>query len=276
MGGAARIAAFEAALRADLDRALVDWPARLAEATRYMLGTGGKRVRPQLAQLGALAVGGQAAQAMPFALAVEYVHTYSLVHDDLPAMDDDDLRRGQPSCHRAFDEATAILVGDALLTLAFEVLARGPGEASLQLALSLRLARAAGGAGMVGGQVLDLGGDLRDLAALEAMQRAKTGAIIEAALVGGAEAAGATAAQRAMLSRCGAQIGLLFQITDDLLDEAQDAERQSNSYLHHLPKTEVRALAERTAQSAHAAIEALGPAADDLRALITQLAVRSQ
>src|SRR4051812_7121708 len=160
-------------------------PARLAEAMRYSVLAGGKRLRPVLALMAAEACGADPVVALPSACALEMVHTYSLVHDDLPAMDDDDLRRGRPTCHKAFDEATAILAGDALLTLAFEVVARDvrPAEAA---AASVRvLAEAAGPAGMVGGQMADLLAEGRDdatLAALEAIHRRKTGALLRASL----------------------------------------------------------------------------------------------
>ncbi|HVS18477.1 MAG TPA: polyprenyl synthetase family protein, partial [Planctomycetota bacterium] len=127
------------------------WPAALAEAARYALLGGGKRLRPTLARLACAACGGSDADALPSAVALEMVHTYSLVHDDLPCMDDDDLRRGRPTCHVVYGEALAVLVGDALQTAAFEVLAEGADARAVAV-----LARAAGGAGMVGGQVLDM------------------------------------------------------------------------------------------------------------------------
>jgi geranylgeranyl pyrophosphate synthase len=268
------VARFEAALGEHADT-WFHWPERLREASRYVLSTGGKRVRPLLALLGAEAVGGAPDLALPFAVAVELVHTYSLVHDDLPAMDDDAVRRGQPTCHVAYDEATAILVGDGLLTAAFEVLAHAQLPAARALRLVGLLAAAAGGAGMVGGQVLDIGGGLSSLAELEAMQRGKTGALIQAAVLGGAFSAGASEVEGAALSAYGAAVGLLFQITDDLLDAEQDAERDSNSYLHHLALPEVKALAEATAAEALGALASLGSAADGLRLLVAQLTHRT-
>jgi geranylgeranyl pyrophosphate synthase len=282
---------FEAALAA---RATwPTWPARLAEACRYALGTGGKRVRPLLTLLSAEAVldapldGGEvglwpapthADAALCFAVAVELVHTYSLVHDDLPAMDDDDERRGRPTCHRAFDEATAILAGDALLTEAFAALSEVPSPAAL--AMVRTLAAAAGGAGMVGGQVDDIAGGLDTLARLQSMQAAKTGALIAAAVDGGALAAGASASPRAALARYGAAVGRLFQVTDDLLDRAQDLHAdgrpKGNSYLHFLPEPEVLSLRDALVAEALAALADLGPSADPLRGLAVNLQHRER
>jgi geranylgeranyl diphosphate synthase type II len=169
-------------------------PARLAEAMRYSVLAGGKRLRPALALMAAEASGADPAVALPAACALELVHTYSLIHDDLPAMDDDDLRRGRPSCHTAFDEATAILAGDALLTLAFEVVARHTEPAAAAAACVRALAEGAGPAGMVGGQMADLLAEGRTdgtVAALEAIHRRKTGALLRAALRLGGLSAGA-------------------------------------------------------------------------------------
>jgi farnesyl diphosphate synthase len=196
-------------------------PARLQEALRYALLGGGKRLRPALVRLTCLELGGSEAAAARPAVALELVHTYSLVHDDLPAMDDDALRRGRPTVHVAFDEPTAILVGDALLTLAFEVLsadARGR-------ELSHVLARAAGARGMVGGQVLDLSLSLAAGAGAEelaGMHRRKTAALFAAACELGAIAAGREG-ERAPCAAFGEAVGLLFQAVDDLLDATGDA-----------------------------------------------------
>jgi len=214
----------EAALASVLPAAS-ERPSRLHEAMRYALLGGGKRLRPALVRLLCTELGGSEAAALQPALAIELVHTYSLVHDDLPAMDDDTLRRGRPTVHVAFDEATAILVGDALLTLAFECLAGESGERAG--ALAGVLARAAGSQGMVGGQVLDLaleaGGAADDLDALEDMHRRKTAALFEAAAEMGAIAAGRDAATRASAAAFGRALGLLFQAVDDLLDVLSDA-----------------------------------------------------
>ena len=206
-------------------------PARLKQAMDYSLLAGGKRLRPVLVLAAAEAVGGQAVQVLPTACAFECLHTYSLIHDDLPAMDDDDLRRGRPTCHKAFDEATAILAGDGLLTLAFELVADNAGvkgvkpEAVVQA--SLILARAAGGEGMVGGQMADLLGEGRKLsvAGLKAIHAGKTGALITGALEAGAVLAGAKPAQRAALAAYGAHVGLAFQVADDILNVEGDAKK---------------------------------------------------
>jgi len=195
-------------------------PARLHEALVYSLLAPGKRLRPMLVLMACEACGCDRQTAMPAALAVEMVHTYSLVHDDLPAMDDDDIRRGQATCHVKFDEATAILVGDALLTRAFEILARDLQPPPVAARCCVELAQAAGAAGMVGGQADDLAFEFQggELSELEAIHRRKTGAMIRVSLRLGALAAQAAPAQLAALNQYGEKLGLAFQITDDLLD----------------------------------------------------------
>jgi geranylgeranyl diphosphate synthase type II len=200
-------------------------PSRLTQAMRYSLMGGGKRLRPVLALMAAEACGADPVVALPGACALEMIHTYSLVHDDLPAMDDDDLRRGRPTCHKAFDEATAILAGDGLLTLAFEIVARDVTPAEAAAASVRLLAEAAGPAGMVGGQMADLQAQGRTDGTphlLEAIHRRKTGALLRAALGLGGIAAGADAAQRQALDTYGRAVGLAFQIVDDLLDVQGD------------------------------------------------------
>jgi geranylgeranyl diphosphate synthase type II len=201
-------------------------PDRLREAIRYSLLAPGKRLRPLLVLLGAEACGGATNSSLPAACAVEMIHAYSLVHDDLPAMDDDDLRRGRPTCHRAFDEATAILVGDALLTLAFEVLSRDVRPGALAAQCCAVLAQAAGATQLVGGQADDLAEQFSDggVESLEAIHRRKTGALFLAALELGALTAGADQARLAALRQFGRALGLAFQITDDLLDVRGNAE----------------------------------------------------
>ena len=201
---------------------------RLYAAMRYSVINGGKRVRPLLVYAACDALGGDLAQADGAACAVELIHAYSLVHDDLPAMDDDALRRGQPTTHIAFDEACAILAGDALQSLAFDVLSGdtgNPADATLRLRMLTALSRAAGPAGMVGGQAIDLGavGIKLDQPALERMHRHKTGALIEASVVLGALASGqATAAQLSAVQQYAQAIGLAFQVQDDILDVESD------------------------------------------------------
>lgn len=203
-------------------------PARLLAAMRHGVLNGGKRLRPFLVLESAGLLGASPEAAMPAACALECVHCYSLVHDDLPAMDDDDLRRGQPTVHRAFDEATAILAGDALLTLAFDLMTRdAAGELSdrQRLDLTAGLARAAGLGGMVGGQALDLEAETTtpDEAGIIRLQAMKTGALIRFACEAGAIAAGATGYDRERLAEFGAAIGLAFQLADDLLDVTASA-----------------------------------------------------
>lgn len=199
---------------------------RLFEAMRYSVTIGGKRVRPLLAYAACEALGGSRQQADVAAAAVELIHAYSLIHDDLPAMDDDDLRRGQPTCHRAFDEASAILAGDGLQALAFDWLSRlGDYPDSIRLQMIQRLAQAAGPLGMVGGQAIDLGavGEKIDLDTLENMHRHKTGALIRASVQLGALASGqASPAQLQALSDYAEAIGLAFQVQDDILDIESD------------------------------------------------------
>ncbi|MCA9103735.1 MAG: polyprenyl synthetase family protein [Planctomycetales bacterium] len=214
----------ETALSVELDRLAGACPERLLAAMRHSLMSGGKRLRPLLVLLAADACEGSLTEAMPAAVAVELVHTYSLIHDDLPAMDDDDMRRGRPACHIAFDEATAILAGDALLTLAFEVVGRSVKPAGRAAACCVVLAEAAGPLGMVAGQVDDLAaeGHAGTIEDLEAIHRRKTGALLTAALRLGAVSAGASDKQLAALVQFGAYLGLAFQIKDDLLDVAGD------------------------------------------------------
>ncbi|MGV8843933.1 MAG: (2E,6E)-farnesyl diphosphate synthase [Pseudomonas sp.] len=219
--------------------------ARLYQAMRYSVVDGGKRVRPLLVYGACEALDGDPAQANGAACAVELIHAYSLVHDDLPAMDDDDLRRGQPSTHKAFDEACAILAGDGLQSLAFEVLSDvryTPQTAELRLQMVASLARAAGPAGMVGGQAIDLGsvGITLDQAALEIMHRHKTGALIEASVRLGALASG-RADERALhaLHTYAQAIGLAFQVQDDILDIESDTatlgKTQGKDQAHNKP-----------------------------------------
>ncbi len=233
----------EERLRASLERG-PDCPDRLREAMAYSLLGGGKRLRSLLVLMACEACGGDVEAALPAACAIEMVHTYSLIHDDLPAMDDDDLRRGQPTSHRRFDEGTAILAGDALLTLAFEILAAELRPPAVAAACCADLAAAAGPCGMVGGQMDDLqgsgirgqgseggdqgGGDnsqlstldsqLPTLDRLESVHRRKTGRLLCSALTMGGRIAGADDQTRGSLTTYGESIGLAFQIVDDLLD----------------------------------------------------------
>lgn len=201
-------------------------PPRLLAAMRHGVLNGGKRLRPFLVIETASLFGGSQQAALRVAAALECVHCYSLVHDDLPAMDDDDLRRGQPTVHIAYDEATAVLAGDALLTLAFDILSDDDTmmPADMRIQLVRRLSRAAGIGGMVGGQALDLAAanDAPDEAGIMLMQAMKTGALLRFACEAGAIAAGAGEEDVARMSRFGEIIGLAFQLADDLLDVTSD------------------------------------------------------
>jgi geranylgeranyl diphosphate synthase type II len=259
-------------------------PARLLEAMRYSLLAPGKRLRPLLAILACEACGGRDRDALPACAAVEMVHAYSLIHDDLPAMDDDDLRRGRPTCHKQFDEATAILAGDALLTLAFEVLGHGyPADTAIECIRVL--AREAGMAGMVGGQADDLAWEKEagpcHLEELESLHARKTGALIGASLRLGVVSAGETAWKSRLPSSLhleqlfetyGRCLGLAFQITDDLLDVEgtaanlgkrvqKDAGRGKLTYPGLLGIAESRRRAERLCHEACEVLSPLGPAA---------------
>lgn len=225
------MAAQQKAVEAALDR----WvpaeganPETIHRAMRYSLFAGGKRIRPLLAIAAAEAVSDASAGIESAACALEMVHTYSLIHDDLPALDNDDLRRGRPTCHKVFGEAMAILAGDALLTLAFEVLSKLDGvSAERRIDMVRELATAAGTVGgMIGGQVNDLEGEGKFPTAelLESIHRAKTGALLRASVRVGAIYAGADAAQLAALTKFGEHVGLAFQIVDDILDVEQSSE----------------------------------------------------
>ena len=202
-------------------------PERLLAAMRHGVLNGGKRMRPALVAESAALFGANGDAALRVAAALECVHCYSLIHDDLPAMDNDDVRRGQPTVHRKFDEATAILAGDSLLTYAFDILAAPETRLpdATKLALTLALARASGIGGMAGGQALDLEAESRDLAENEItrLQAMKTGALIRFACEAGALAAGASDDDRARLVRFGEIVGLAFQLRDDLLDLTADS-----------------------------------------------------
>jgi geranylgeranyl diphosphate synthase type II len=244
-------------------------PARLGQAIRYSLLGPGKRLRPQLVLLAAEACGSSVQVALPAACAVEMVHAYSLIHDDLPAMDDDDLRRGRPSCHVQFDEATAILAGDALQARAFEIVAREIRPAEVAAACCAELARAAGAAGMVGGQADDLGAEQAGggIAELESIHRRKTGAMLAVSLRLGALVASASRCDFDGLEAYGTKLGLAFQIVDDLLDlqgdeaqlgkrTGQDADRGKLTFPRLLGAPESRRRAERLVDEA---CQALGP-----------------
>ena len=267
---------------------------RLRDAMRYSLFNGGKRVRPILVYASGLAVGGalspaQQASLDTIACALECIHAYSLVHDDLPAMDDDDLRRGKPTCHIAFDEATAILAGDALQTLAFELLSETPHlDDACKITLLQQLTRASGVRGMVLGQAIDLAAvnHQLDLTQLETMHRHKTGALISASVAMGAIACGADEPRLHALDTYAAAIGLAFQVQDDILDvitdtatlgkqQGADIARNKPTYVSLLGLDNARAKARELHQQALAALTEFDQRAEPLRALSAYIIERS-
>lgn len=261
----------------------------LYEAARYSLLDGGKRLRPQLALAAAEAFGAPKERALDPACALEMVHTYSLIHDDLPCMDNDDLRRGKPTLHRAFGEAQAVLAGDFLLTRAFEVLAEAPDLTEGQrLRLIRRLAQSAGGEGMIGGQLLDLQAEKEKSveANVELIHRKKTGAMITASLLFGGIVADAPAAEMRLLETLGGKIGLAFQIIDDILDVTADPEQlgktaasdisnNKTTYVSTLGLEKARRKAEQLHGSAKELLATLPGNSAPLMAVAEKLAARS-
>jgi geranylgeranyl diphosphate synthase type II len=257
---------------------------------RHLIFPGGKRLRPALAFAAAEGCGRDGDLALPVAAAVEMIHTYSLIHDDLPAMDDDDLRRGRPTSHKVFGEALAILAGDALLTQAFEVLASAEAiDPARRIEIVREIAAAGGANGLVGGQVADLEGEGRELALpdLEFIHTRKTGALILASVRAGALAAGGDAGQIAALTEYARRVGLGFQIVDDLLDVEGDPAatgkgtgRDSSHRKATFPAVfGVEASRRRAAEvldEAIAAIAGLGPEAEPLRSLARFVGSRSR
>lgn len=252
--------------RAQVDsalRALVErWaaPLPLGDAMAYATLSGGKRVRPAMTVAACEAAGGAPSAAMPYALALELIHTYSLVHDDLPSMDDDDERRGKPTVHVAFDVATAILTGDAILTEAFRVAAAEPGAPDSTRARGVaRVAEAAGHLGMVGGQMRDIGGRPLSRDELRLMHAEKTGALFVAACDLGALAAGASAETASALHTYGLAVGRAFQVSDDLLDvvEAGGQVDDHEARVNFAIRFGLEAAREQTAQDVASALEAL-------------------
>jgi geranylgeranyl diphosphate synthase type II len=255
----------------------------LGEAIRYSLLDGGKRIRPALLLAAGEAVGGAAADLLPFACAVEMIHCYSLIHDDLPAMDDDDLRRGRPTSHVRFGEGVAILAGDALLTEAFHVMCATAASAARPRAAiraAAEIAAAAGVAGMVGGQAADLAaeGGTRSLAEVESIHRRKTGALIVAAVRAGALLAEADEAALARLSTYAERVGLAFQVADDVLDrvgttaqtgkhQGRDRERGKQTYPLLLGVGAARDYARRLLAEALAELGGFDARAEPLRDL---------
>ncbi len=276
-------AASSAEINAALERYTdfnADCPTRLRDAMRHSLLAPGKRLRPMLVLMAAEACGCDRRMALPAACAVEMIHTYSLIHDDLPAMDDDDMRRGRPTCHIAFDEATAILAGDALLARAFEIVARDVEPSSIAARCCVELGHAAGATALVGGQVDDLAAEFASggIEALEQIHRRKTGAMFLVSLRLGGIVAGATPRQLSALDHYGRNLGLAFQIVDDLLDVkgditamgkrvAKDSGRGKLTFPALLGVEASRLRAEQLIHGADEAIEVFGDRAGPLQTL---------
>jgi geranylgeranyl diphosphate synthase type II len=269
-----------------------DRPDRILEAMTYSLMAEGKRIRSVLCLAAAEAVGGDLEEVLPAACALEMVHTYSLIHDDLPAIDDDAMRRGQPTCHTAFDEATAILAGDALLTLAFQTLSSieiGNDQQAARLHVIQLISHAAGYCGMIQGQMLDIGseGNQLTLNELKSLHRLKTGALIEVSLRCGAELAGANSSQIQMLESYAQHIGLAFQVTDDILNVAGDPDimgkavgtdklRHKSTYPSLLGLEESKNFARKLTEDALQALESFTQNAEPLRAIARYLVDRKK
>lgn len=282
-----------------VDAALDRWlpgegalPAKLHQAMRYSIFAGGKRLRPILIIAACEAVGGPPERVLHVACAMEMIHTYSLIHDDLPAMDDDDFRRGRPTNHKVYGEANAILAGDALLTEAFRLLADPEANRSVDPAVTLQvietIARYAGSQGMVGGQVVDMEseGQPIDFATLQYIHTRKTGALFLASIQAGARLGGGSDEQVAALTRYGETAGLAFQIADDILDivgdqneigkaVGSDQARGKATYPALLGLSEARRRAEELRDLAIAALESLGADAEPLRAIARYIVDRT-
>lgn len=273
--------------------ATADRADRILEAMTYSLMAGGKRIRPVLCLAATEAAAGDPEDAMPAACALELIHTYSLIHDDLPGMDDDAMRRGKPTCHVAFDEATAILAGDALLTLAFQTLSsveiNTAEQAPKWLDVIQLVSHAAGYCGMIQGQMLDMAAEKKQLtlAELKSMHRLKTGALIEASLISGAVLGGLNATRISMLESYAQNIGLAFQVTDDILNVEGDPEimgkavgtdklRNKTTYPSLLGLKESKDFAGQLVENALQAIETFDDKAEPLRAIAKYIVKRKK
>ncbi len=266
---------------------------RILEAMKYSLMAGGKRIRPILCMAATETAGGDAENAVAAACALEMIHTYSLIHDDLPAIDNDVLRRGKPTCHVAFDEATAILAGDALLTLAFQTLSSvefdNPKQAATWLRVIELISHAAGYGGMIQGQMIDIAseGSRLTLADLQSMHRLKTGALIEASLSSGAVIGGLDANRIKMLEIYAQNIGLAFQVTDDILNVEGDPEmmgkavgtdklRNKATYPSLLGIQESKKFAKELIKNALEALASFDKKAEPLRAIANYIVARKK
>jgi geranylgeranyl diphosphate synthase type II len=263
-------------------------PPSIHQAMRYSVFAGGKRIRPILCLESARVFEADVMQALHPGCAIEFIHTYSLIHDDLPALDNDDLRRGKPTCHKKFGEATAILAGDALLTLAFETLAAAPVSAERRVAMVTEIATAAGTVnGMVGGQVADLEAEGKKVGpeTLEYIHRSKTAALIRASVTSGALSAGASPEDVARLRRFGETIGWAFQVTDDILDveessaalgktAGKDIAQQKATYPAVFGLERSHKIAEELSTKAIAELQVYGNRAERLRTIAEFLVFR--
>jgi geranylgeranyl diphosphate synthase type II len=278
-----------------LDRYLpkeTELPHSVHKAMRYSIFAGGKRVRPILMLAACQAVGGDTEHALPAACAMEMIHTYSLIHDDLPAMDDDDFRRGNPTSHKVFGEAVAILAGDALLTEAFKLISDphvgGECDAAAQLAVIHQIATSAGSYGMVGGQVVDMESEGKpdiDLPTVQYIHTHKTGALIKASVVSGALLGGANEKMLAAITRYGEAAGLAFQIADDILDiegtteeigkdAGSDQARGKATYPAVIGLASAKEEAQAMMDEAMLALEIFGAEADPLREIANYIVHR--
>ncbi|NQT09570.1 MAG: polyprenyl synthetase family protein [Desulfobacteraceae bacterium] len=267
---------------------------RIVSAMKYSLMAGGKRIRPVLCIAAAEAVGGKADEVLPAACAIEMIHTYSLIHDDLPAIDNDDFRRGKPTCHVAFDEATAILAGDALLTLAFQILSsvelKNENYASKWLSVVNAISHAAGYQGMIEGQMRDVASEgvmLMTLNELEEMHSLKTGAIIEASIYCGATIGNGGIEQMKQLGIYAKNIGLAFQVADDILNVEGDPDimgkavgtdknRKKSTYPSIVGINKSRKFAEKLAGNALQALDGFDNRSDPLRAIAGYIVERKK
>lgn len=259
----------------------------MLDAVSYSLGNGGKRIRPVLTLEFCRICGGDYRDAIPFAIGAEMIHTYSLIHDDLPCMDNDDMRRGKPSSHKVYGEANALLAGDGLLTLAFETVLSSDVSADKKAKAALELAKAAGISGMIGGQVMDLSneGKAVSLDEIRATDRLKTGEMIRAAAVMGCIAAGADDEKIAAAENYCENIGLAFQIVDDILDVTSDdatlgkpvgsdSQNEKSTYVSHLGIEKSKEYARRLTENARAALDIFGSEGEFLSELADRLSER--
>ena len=282
-----RRAAVDRALEGLLPAAIVR-PVTIHKAMRYSLFAGGKRLRPILCLAAAETCGGKTTTALPLACALECIHTYSLVHDDLPSMDNDDFRRGRPTCHKAFGEGIAVLAGDALLTVAFEIACKAEPTRRYPLrAIFHELATGAGSRKLIGGQVADLEGEGQPItrAQLRYIHENKTAALLTTSVRLGAMSANASPSDLSAISKFGRALGLAFQVIDDILDVTQTSEKRGKSagkdvaakkatYPAVIGLEKSRTEAKRLTNQAHAALAAFGKKADTLRALANYLLER--